>query len=385
MSALALTGVALRRIARDRMALFFVVVLPIVIILVIGVTVRGFSTFRVGVVDLGSGPAGHELVTALEHTSNLEVHRYPSTAAAARAVARSELGTAVVLPAGMDRALRAGRSVEVVVLAERTNSLQQAAATAVSAVVTSEGARVQAAVFTATHVGGGYDADLALAATAQGKVAHVVVRARQVDSRADTLPQGFDYSAPTMLVLFVFLNALAGGASIIEARRLGMYERMGAAPFRPVGIIAGEMLGFLTIALLQAALIVTVGAVVFGVSWGNPLAAAVLIVVWAGVGAGAGMLSGALFRTPEQATAVGPALGITLAMLGGCMWPLSIVSSVMRQVGHITPHAWAVDAFTALLARHGTLASIAPELFVLLGFAAGLLALATLRLRRLLS
>ena len=385
MKPLAIASASLRRVARDRTALFFMVILPIVIILVIGVTVRGFQTFHVAVVDLGAGRAGHDLVMAMEHTSNLEVKRYATEAAAAQAVARAEVATAVILPAGMDSDLRAGRAVDIAVLAERTNSTQQAAAAAIDSEVTRLGAQAQAARFAVTQASGTYDDNLGRAKALQPRVAQVVVQTRQVDSEADVLPQGFSYSAPTMLVLFVFVNGLAGGAAIIESRRLGMYERMGVAPIRTSGIIAGETLAYLTIALLQAGLIVLVGAVAFGVSWGNPLAAAVLIGVWGLVGTGAGLLSGTLFRTPEQATAIGPALGIAFAMLGGCMWPLSIVSSFMRQAGHITPHAWAVDAWTALLARHGTVSSIAPELLVLAGFAAGLLGLATWRLRRVLS
>ena len=159
---------------------------------------------------------------------------------------------------------------------------------------------------------------------------------------------------------------------------------MATAPIRARTIIVGETLTYVAIALFQALMIVLVGAVAFGVSWGNPLAAAVLIALWALVGAGAGMLAGTLFRTPEQATAIGPATGIALGMLGGCMWPLAIVSPVMRSVGHITPHAWAVDAWTALLSRGGTVATIAPQLGVLAAFAAGLLVLATARLRRVL-
>ena len=63
---------------------------------------------------------------------------------------------------------------------------------------------------------------------------------------------------------------------------------------------------------MQSALIVIVGAVVFGVSWGNPLAAALLVITWALVGAGAGLFSGTFFRTPEQASAIGPTAGIAL-------------------------------------------------------------------------
>lgn len=385
MTALAIAGASLRRVTRDRLALFFLVVLPVAVILIIGVSVRGFTTFKVGVVDLGAGRTGSGVVAALGHDKSLAVVRYASLAAVTKGVARSEVSTAVILPAGMDQAVRAGRSVTVDVIAQQTNTTEQAAAQAVEAVLAGQGALVQAAQFAVSSVGGTYEENLAVARTQSGKVGQAAVATKVVDSNANILPEGFSYSAPTMLVLFIFLSAVARGAMIVDNRRLGIYERVGAAPVRSASVIMGEVMGYTAVALGQALLIVIVGLVVFGVSWGNPLAAAVLVVVWTIVGAGAGMLAGTLFRTSEQASAVGPVVGIAFAMLGGCMWPLAIVSSTMRTVGHVTPHAWAVDAWTALLARHGTLATIAGDLLVLCAFAAGLLALATLRFRRMLA
>ena len=382
MTAIAVTRASLRRITRDRTALFFIIVLPVAVILIVGATVRGFSTFRVGVVDLGAGRFGHQLVAAFERANDLEVSRYLNQAALTKAVARGEVSAGVVLPSGLSAEVERGQHVEVTVLAERANSNQQAAVTAVSSVVADQGATVQAARFAAGHGFGTLDGDMARAGALQAQIARVAVRSVQADSNRSTLPEGFSYSAPTELVLFVFLNALAGGAAIIETRRLGLYERMAAAPVRTRTIVAGETLTYVVVALVQSALIVALGAVVFGVSWGNPLAAGALVFVWALVGAGAGILAGTLFRTPEQATAIGPSVGIALGMLGGCMWPLSIVSATMRTIGHLTPHAWAVDAWTSLLARGGSIVSIAPDLLVLSAFAAGLLVLATTRLRR---
>lgn len=385
MSILAILGVGLRRVARDRTALFFMIVLPIGVILIIGATARGYSTFRIGVVDNGAGQSGRQLVTALHRAPDLNVRTYSNISAAETAISRSEISTAVILPAHLDSDLRAGKTVNVAVLAEQSNSTQQAAAQAVQSVISQQGSKVQASLFATNHVAGSYQQNLVRANALEPTVARVNVRLARVDSHSNTLPEGFSYSAPTMLVLFVFLNALAGGATIIETRRLGMYERMATAPIHNGTIILGETLTYFCIALVQAVLIVLVGALVFGVSWGNPAAAAALILFWAMVGGSAGMLSGTLFRTPEQASSIGPAIGIALAMLGGCMWPLSIVSQTMRNVGHATPQAWAVDAWTDLLSRGGTITTILPQLVVLAAFAAGFLTIATIRMRRILS
>jgi ABC-2 type transport system permease protein len=382
MSVLAIMAVSIRRVLRDRLSLFFIVILPIMVILIIGASVRGFSTFRVGIVESGSGASGKQVAAMLSSTAGIDVRRYPTASALEAAVRRSAVQAGLVLPVGMDQTIKGHGEVEIGLVAESANPTQQAAATTVRSVLARYGGQVQAARFATEEVGGEFSSAMDLAGHLAATVPAVTVVSRQAGTQLATLPEGFSYSAPTMLVLFVFLNSLAGSAVIIANRRLGMYERMLAGPVRSGAVIAGEALGFVAIALAQAMLIIAIGALVFGVSWGDPLAAAALVGVWALVGAGAGMLAGTLFSTPEQATAIGPALGIAFAMLGGCMWPLSIVGPTMRFVGHFTPQAWAVDAWTRLLSQHGTVASIAPQLLVLGGFAATSLALAAWRLRR---
>ena len=84
----------------------------------------------------------------------------------------------------------------------------------------------------------------------------------------------------------------------------------------------------------------------------------------------------------EQATSLGPPVGIALAMLGGAMWPLEIVGPLMRTVGHMTPHAWALDAFVDLVGNGASAVDVLPQVGILLGFSVVLLPLASWRLRR---
>jgi ABC-2 type transport system permease protein len=57
----------------------------------------------------------------------------------------------------------------------------------------------------------------------------------------------------------------------------------------------------------------------------------------------------------------------------------------MRKIAHVTPHAWANDAFNHLLVNGGGLSSVALDVAVLCGYAVVLLTLATWRLRRVLT
>lgn len=299
MTVLAIAGSRARRIVRDRLALFFIVVLPVLVIVIIGSIVGGTGTFRVGVVDRDRGPLSLSLEHDLAHARGIDLFRYHSVASGKTALRRSEISALVEIPAGADARLRSGRTVAIVAYGERANSDQQSAIATVSSVIAVSGARVQAASFAQQQVGGDFTTHLATAARLEAGSSSVAVATRSVDSKSNVLPRGFSYSAPTMLVLFVFINALAGGAAMIWTRQLGMYDRMLAAPVSPRQIVFGETFVYFLIALVQSLLIVGVGAVVFGVHWGDPVAAAALIVSWALVGTGAGMLAGTVFSTPE--------------------------------------------------------------------------------------
>ena len=194
----------------------------------------------------------------------------------------------------------------------------------------------------------------------------------------------FDEGAWTELLLFLFLTAMTGAVALIEIRRLGLPRRMLATPTAPGTLVAGETLGRLLIGLIQAAVIIFGSALLFGVRWGEPLGVAAVVILFDLVAAGFGIFVGTLFRNEQQAMGLSLLLGLGLAALGGCMVPLEIFSPTMKRVAHVTPHAWANDAFAKLIGHGATIGDILPQLGVLAGYAAVLLALATWRLRQVL-
>ena len=64
------------------------------------------------------------------------------------------------------------------------------------------------------------------------------------------------------------------------------------------------------------------------------------------------------------------------------MVPLEFFPPTMQTIAHLTPHAWALDAFAVLTREHGTIADITAELAVLFGFAVVLITISGFRLRR---
>jgi len=177
-------------------------------------------------------------------------------------------------------------------------------------------------------------------------------------------------------------NALNAAIWLFESRRLGVSRRMLATPTSVGTVVAGELLARLAIALVQALLIVAGAALLFGVDWGDPLGATLVIVAFCLVGAGAGTLLGATARSSAQCGAVALLLGMTLAALGGSMVPLEVFPATMRRIADLTPHAWGNEAFHLLVDRGESWTAVLPQVGVLLGFATVAVALAAWGLRR---
>jgi len=91
---------------------------------------------------------------------------------------------------------------------------------------------------------------------------------------------------------------------------------------------------------------------------------------------GWGLLVAVVSRTMEQATVTGGVGNILAAALGGIMVPRFVMPESMQPWAALSPMAWALDGFHAVILRQGSLADIALPSAKLLGLAAAFLAAA---------
>jgi ABC-2 type transport system permease protein len=192
----------------------------------------------------------------------------------------------------------------------------------------------------------------------------------------------FSLTAPQNLVLFTFINSIASAAFLVQTRRSGVLRRALSSPVPLAVQLAGLALGWFAFALVQSLAILAIGAVVFGVDWGDPVAAAVLLLAFAAVACGAGLLVGAIGNDPDRVGSISPFVGIVLGALGGCMVPLEVFPPAMSTIARFTPHYWALTSWQRLVFDGEGLGAVLPGVGVLLGVAAALLGLATVLTRR---
>ncbi|HSK52995.1 MAG TPA: ABC transporter permease [Clostridia bacterium] len=384
MKPLAIAWTNVIRLFRDRQGLFFVFALPIVIIVVFGLAFGGQASSTLGVADEDGGPFGRELVTMLEPSGDGVVLRTFGSAAALRdAVQRNQVDLGVAIPAGYSAALAEGRTASVEVVARPGETISIALRPLIDDVVHRQAAVLTAARYAMAERGIGFEEALA---DARGQAAAIGAVEVRTETTAETLIEpgmsGYLMGAQSQLVMFIFMISMTAATQLIVTRQLGISRRMYASPTSARSIILGEGLGRFAVAMLQGLFIFVTTALIFGVSWGDPVAATLVVVAFALVATGAAMLVGSVATNPEQASSMGVGLSMLLAAFGGAMVPPEVFPEIMRTASHVTPHAWAIDAFRALTLRDETIAGILPQLAVLAGFAAVLLGLATVRFRR---
>lgn len=361
--------VTFRQIVVDRTALFFMIVLPVAVIVIIGATFGVTSSLEVGMVGADGSAAGQAIRAELDAAPGVLVVDYDDRDAMNAAIRRQAIAAGVVLGDGLDTELAAGSSDGITVVADQSSTLALSAQDVVAGAIASVRAPIDAAREAALLTGVDESDARAAAAAVAAALPSAGVEVQDVGDQRESSLSRFSLTAPQNLVLFVFINGMASGAAVVRMRRTGVLRRALAGPVGTGTIVAGVGAAWFVVSLVQSLLIVAVGGLLFGVSWGDPVAAGALLVVYAAVGGGAGLMVGALGANEDRVSAISPPLGIALGGIGGCMVPLEVFPDAMRTVAHAVPHYWAMTAWQRLVFDGDGLGAIVTPLVVLAGFA----------------
>lgn len=200
--------------------------------------------------------------------------------------------------------------------------------------------------------------------------------------QVEKYPDTFQQNVPgyTIYGIFWIVSLLAG--SVLEEKREGTFRRLLVAPMNRAVMLAGKLVPYYIINLVQLVIMLGASSLLFGMSLGHSPAGLVVVSLSAAATAtGLGVLVSALARTEAQVGGLTVLLLLTMSALGGCFVPRFIMPEWLRTIGLITPHAWALDAYQDLLVRGYGLRDVLPKVGVLVAFAGAFFGIGVWRFR----
>ena len=191
-----------------------------------------------------------------------------------------------------------------------------------------------------------------------------------------------DIFLPGFMVYFVFSLANGVAATLLGERQEGTLRRMLNAPISRAQILAGKLLARGILGAVQTLLLIGIGIQWLHLSVAQaPVGIAITAVATIFSACGMGLLMATFGKSMEQIQGMTTMFLLLLGFISGTLIPRSLLPEWMVKVSMITPHAWALNAYSDLIQRHHTLLSTLPNIGVLLLFGCVVFGLALARFR----
>lgn len=367
----------------SRSELLFFVVLPLVFTLILGRSFQptdGDARIAILLVNEDDHPLTADFVALLAESEAIRPEQMTATEAQ---TAFEEGATAwLTIPAGFGQAVTNGTPIALALqtAANDTNALVAEQAIAAAAgeisqvILAAKGSLSEAEQIrpfaNESDRQAYFEQGLELAQTSLAEMPEQLVV-----TRPETTPEdnGFDNAAHQsagQLITWVFIPLLGTSALLAYERSNGTLRRLLTTPTNKATFLLGTITGQLAAALVQMLILVGVGQLFLGLQWSqDPLALAVMLISFGLAAVALGTMLGTFIKTEQQASGLSIMLGMTMALLSGCWFPLEFFPPVAQTIARLLPTAWAMQGLTDLVIRGQSLPQILAEAGVLLLFA----------------
>jgi ABC-2 type transport system permease protein len=210
-----------------------------------------------------------------------------------------------------------------------------------------------------------------------------LMRRAGIAANADALDLKHAANVPAWLIFGMFFVVMPISSLFIVERRDGTLARLVSLRVPFSMLLLGKVGPYFVVNLAQGALMLLAGRTLVPWFGGETLALpgrwdllAAVTACTSFAAIGWGLLVAVCSRTLEQATVIGGVGNILAAAVGGIMVPRFVMPEAMQKLSEVSPMAWALDGFHAVLLRQGGAADIAAPCAKLLALALALFAAA---------
>ena len=385
-SLIPLTIANLKSYLRDRSGMFWTLAFPVVFVVLFGMIYSGTSnpTYALGWVDEDGSAASAGLRSAFAGVTVIDL-KAADREASLESMRKGDVVGVIVVPKGYGAALGApvaGAGPAASGPAGASGSASGSAASDSGSPSASGAGSASASATPAVLLTLFTDpSHPTTAGIVQQIVGQVVTGVNQGITRAPTLIgveskplqtenlSNVAYIVPSILAMALMQLGLFGAIPLVEQRQKLIFKRLGATPLKRATLVGSNVVVRLLIGLVQAVLIIGIGAAAFNVAiLGNLLLVAFLVVLGALAFISLGYVVASFARTEETASAATSILQFPLMFLSGIFFPFEMMPPFMKAVGAIMPLTYLGDALRQVMVHGSAFAPLAVDVAVLGGW-----------------
>jgi len=372
---------------KDRMAVVWMVILPLAMTAIMGLIFgdlgggSGAVAIDLPVVDQDGSEAAAMVLDMLSQTENLHLETIYDEEMARQLVRDGKRAGAMVIPSGFGAAMSSGQPTAlelVVVPGGQTTPLLEGMVRGVAGGFSNVQTTVEVAISEVQRATGSTDLDYdgiaeRAVATALERLEDPPIRARvtTVGSTEETEFDIFDQVVPGYAVMFAMFSVLSAAGGILEEKERGTFKRLLISPISRWSLLGGKLVAQFLMGVGQILLMFLFGALAFHVQLGNSLVGLLLITLatcWATTSLGILLVS--VIRSRKQIHPITTLIILGSSAIGGSWYPLFMMPKAVQQVARVTLVSWAMEGYNRLMILGGSLTDVWMHIAVLVAYGA---------------
>jgi ABC-2 type transport system permease protein len=347
---------------RNRQAMFWTFFFPVLLMGLMGVVFGNENAFisKLAIVNQDGTQSSRLMVAGFKQVSALKVTEVSDRQAALQKLRSGDFSAVLVLPPGMSghfsKDPATGKITGQTTLPFYFDNSSLVQAGTVRGVV---GAIVQQMGYTVT----------------QSKPAFVL-QARGVAAKSFKY---IDFLVPGIVAMSLMTVGIYGiSGTFVALRERGVLRRLKATPMPLGSFVGSNVLIQLGVSLVQAALVLATGALLFNVNIGGAgtwLRVAVLALIGSASFVTIGFFVASVSKNIEIAAALGNIIGTPMMFLSGIFFPMDNAPGWIQPVVHAMPLKYLADGMRSVVIQGHSLWSVRLDMLVLVGVALAFLTL----------
>lgn len=353
-------------ISRDRMALFFTVIMPMIQMFMIGFAINtNVRRIPTAVYDAAKTQESRRLLDRFVNSDDFKVMRYvDSEDELNREVISGRARVGVKIPPDYSRRLLSGQSASYLVLVDGSDSS-----------VAGEALNVSNAIALRESL----ERSLSVTSTRQ---------TLPVESRPKILfnpdSKSANFLIPGMIaVLMQMMTVLMTAITIVRERERGTLDQLYMTPVKPLGLMVGKVVPYAVVAYGELLILLFFMRWAFGVPIrGSILLLMLLVAPFILTMLGFGLLVSTRAQTYQEATQMAFGTMMPSIFLSGYIFPIDTMPQIFQWISSIIPTTYLIQIFRGVILRGAELQDLWKQGLILTAMSIWMITVAAMRFRK---